>query len=306
MHRSPRLRSTDRPAFTLIELLVVIGIIVLLVGLLLGGLVHARKSAAHSRMVADLALIGTALDEYKTTFGDYPRFTLNNSTDMGAATASGNGKWLDERTDRGAVLLCRCLLGPGPAGKVTQSYANAGDDGADGLGFRATRNVTTYGTNDQFTGNVYGPLIQSDKFPVGGTKDADNFQDAVLLDPYGNPILYYPALPTHGTLAGTAGAFVAKFDPTATASGNQMPLYNTYDNLQPYGAGMTTTYLSTAEMQYILGNRATPGTLAATETPTTTAPYILWTAGPDGIYGRSLDGKTDDITNFDMPTDLAK
>jgi len=71
---NPQAAGVHRAGFTMVEVLITIGIIVLLAGLLLGGLAIAKKRATEIRIHSDLALIGTALDYYKTDFGDYPRF----------------------------------------------------------------------------------------------------------------------------------------------------------------------------------------------------------------------------------------
>ena len=42
------------------------------------------------------------------------------------------------------------------------------------------------------------------------------------------------------------------------------------------------------------------------ETAAYTGPYILWSAGADGILGISPDGKSDNITNFVIPPGLQK
>src|SRR5258708_4856086 len=140
-HNIPRRRA----GFTLIEMLIVAGILVLLTALSLAALVHVKKSAAKIRIKSDLALIDTALTAYKDEFGNYPQFADPATDIVASATNSGGSTWLDNRPYRGAVLLCRALIGPNNAvGTATDINAF---DGADGPGFR------TRGT----TGKVYGP-----------------------------------------------------------------------------------------------------------------------------------------------------
>jgi prepilin-type N-terminal cleavage/methylation domain-containing protein len=290
--------------FTLIELLVVIGIIVLIMGLALPALIHAMRQANRSRTEADLHLIETALDAYKQDFGDYPRFDDDNSN------AAGNLNWMQ---DRGARLLCRALIAPGPAvappGRTADfnPSTGAGPDGADGPGFRVR-----VGTG----GKTYGPYIQPDKFKLGGV-DNTYFTDATILDSGGNPILYYPAAPggTHDITA--PYGFVASFKPFGPNYAGTMyrPLYNAYDNA---GIGTTGTpaLLPVAEMQYILGDHNINGQIDVGESAAANnAPYLLWSAGADGIYGRKPGSqgappqpgdKTDDVTNFEIPSDLRK
>jgi prepilin-type N-terminal cleavage/methylation domain-containing protein len=314
-----------RPAFTLIELLVVIGIIVLLMGLLIPAILHALNTGKRTRTEADLHLIETALEAYKSDFADYPRF-VSAADDQ--ANAGTNSIWLDYRQDRGAVLLCRALLGPSPAGDLASvdltSSTEVGADGADGPGFRTRRTMS--GTPPTVSGKVWGPYIQSDKFKLGGT-DTNYFTDATLLDNQGNPILYYPATP-NTTSFSQPGTFVTVFNPstnqnTATSAATPYPLYNAFDNA---GSGTTGTppYLAASQLEFILGERSTAsqtgGNLVSPDTATYTGPYLLWTAGQDGFFGFGNDPttnlprvapfvgsvKTDDVTNFEIPTGLRK
>jgi prepilin-type N-terminal cleavage/methylation domain-containing protein len=289
-----------RRAFTLVELLVVIGIIALIAGLLLPAVLRAYKAGNRTRMEADLHLIETALEAYKQDFGDYPRFDDDNG-----ATS------LNTQQDRGARLLCRALLAPGPASGAPGFASGTGHapDGADGPGFRIR------GT----TGRVYGPYIQGDKFKLGNpgastAYDSIYFTDATLLDPNGNSILYYPGGTGTINIAAPAPAgfvcTVAKGTPQGY--GNTplaRSLYNAFDNVG-YGASGTPAFLSEANLQYIMGDRQFHGFIDSTTTPpevaTYTGPYLLWTAGPDGQFGRDANRKTDDVTNFDIPPDLRK
>src|SRR4051812_41748516 len=73
------LRFRRRGGFTLIEMLVVIGIIVLLAGLTIPMVVKARRSAGRTKLASDFGTISQALEEYKNTFGDYPRVEQPNT-----------------------------------------------------------------------------------------------------------------------------------------------------------------------------------------------------------------------------------
>jgi hypothetical protein len=42
-------------------------------------------------------------------------------------------------------------------------------------------------------------------------------------------------------------------------------------------------------MSYRLGDLNYNGVIDATETPVTTGPYLLWSAGPDGVFGNDDD-----------------
>lgn len=69
---SPRRRRASRAAFTLVELLVVIVIIMILVGIVLGTAKYAQGKAARSRAQAEIAMLETALEQYKSDNGAYP------------------------------------------------------------------------------------------------------------------------------------------------------------------------------------------------------------------------------------------
>ncbi len=62
----------DRRGFTLIELLVVIAVVAVLVTLTLSISGGARERAAHERTSAELAVLATALEQYRTAYGAYP------------------------------------------------------------------------------------------------------------------------------------------------------------------------------------------------------------------------------------------
>src|ERR1700689_1178190 len=101
--------------FTLIEVLVTVGIIVILTGLLLSGVLVARKKGFETRARSDLALIGMALEAYKDACGDYPRFSTPAEAQaaiaLGYGSTDGRYPWLDQEPNRRALLLCRALIG---------------------------------------------------------------------------------------------------------------------------------------------------------------------------------------------------
>ncbi len=294
--------------FTLTEVLVVIGILVLLMALAIPAVMKAMRTGRRTRTEADLHLIGTALEAYKSDFFDYPRFDDDNTPGS-----------LSMQTDRGARLLCRSMIGPGPAnptGNTPALIQNSGYDGADGPGFRIRAGNPgpdgQWGTADDVlpSGKIYGPYVQPDKFKISTTNGIID-ASAKILDADGNPILYYPATP--GVMS--AAHYVYNEPPPGTANyanappAYDRPYYNAYDNL---------SMITEVELQTIMGADTTPaptgtGAVASNKSAVYTGPYLLWSAGPDGIYGRKGSGptpqpgdKTDDITNFDLPPDLRK
>lgn len=286
-------RRSRRSGFTLIQLLVVIGILVVLMGLLLPAVLKAYRTGVRTRMQADLHLIEMGLEAYKQDCGDYPRL-IDPPPNPTTPTTAMPPNWLDSQQDRGARLLCRAMLGPAPGpDPANPGVPRNGEDGADGPGFRARRLTNS--------GKVYGPYLQADKFVLGGT-DKLLFTDAVILDSNRAPILYCPAAP--GLRASNPTVLYVQFVNPAVVNPQAAikPVYNAFDN---------ANYLPVGEMQYIMGDRNNSGFLenatitTPAESPSTNAPFLLWTAGADGIFGR-LKNKTDDVTNFEIPPDVRK
>lgn len=344
---SRRILGLRAPAggFTLVELLVVIGLIVLIIGIALPSVLHALKTGRRTRTVADFQLIGTALEAYKADFGDYPRFDDGNAADAQSLPTPQSADPINIQQDRGARLLCRALLAPAGAvlttGTASTSFgfnnsngtaSEQAPDGAAGPGFRTRPPAVDANGNIVSAGPVYGPYIQSDKFRLGnpgapgGKWDSTYFTDATLLDPEGNPILYYPATPgvtgyTNGGTGGTGGTsgnsvptFYVCPETQGVPQGNTTPplcrtLYNSFDN-EGYGETVPPTYffLKDSEMQALMGDANNNGYIDSGEQATTTRAYLLWSAGEDGVFGRTpqLGNRTDDVTNFDIPPNLVK
>jgi len=64
-----------RRGFTLIELMVVIAIIIILAAIAIPNYLNMTKRAKTSRLQSDMATLATALETYKTDWGQYPVFT---------------------------------------------------------------------------------------------------------------------------------------------------------------------------------------------------------------------------------------
>jgi prepilin-type N-terminal cleavage/methylation domain-containing protein len=204
-------------------------------------------------------------------------------------------------------------------------------DGANGPGFSIRAGQ----------GHVYGPYLPPDKFKTRGL---------AILDSFGNPILYYAANPAHPTITvqgaaanygskssvggvsnsyvGTAPGVTPGLAP-ATPTAPCQSLYNYSDNdtvALNAANGSTTDFIPAfpdiCVMQAMLGDYNMNGyidsTATTTETAATTAPFLLWSAGPDGVYGplapsavtyfqslppaaiQKLVIKCDDVTNFNV------
>jgi prepilin-type N-terminal cleavage/methylation domain-containing protein len=175
----------------------------------------------------------------------------------------------------GAVLLCWALLSPGPASQ----------DGADGPGFRRR------GT----TGTTYGPYLNADSFRISSTDDTT----AEILDRNDRPIHYCPSNP--GANVYIPNGYVA--DTYGYSSSGPKPMYD---------HGYFEYCLDLKTLQGMLGDNNLTGGIEPGETPASTAPYLLWCAGPNGIFGPDPDrivlkpdgttdfarSPSDDVTNF--------
>jgi prepilin-type N-terminal cleavage/methylation domain-containing protein len=295
-----------RRAFTVIELLVVIGIIVLLATFLLPVVKYAQIHASRASTAADLLVISEALEAYKADFGDYPRLDHQNHPGLPIVI--------------GAPLLCWALVAPGPA--VSKPLATQGNllnpgDGADGPGFRLR------GT----TGPVKGPYLPPDRFLIGTidwwgvvhqpgvvTSNAiqtANFNDAedVLADRYNSAILYFPATRGANPASSPNGFVKPKYIPPIpskplTAAQNPGLFYyddnailldlsvppNSSNSGHPGGNPLNLTRGNNWKvMAYRLGDTNYNGTIDQGEVPVTTGPYLLWSAGPDTIFGNDDD-----------------
>jgi prepilin-type N-terminal cleavage/methylation domain-containing protein len=178
----------------------------------------------------------------------------------------------------GAQVLCRALVAPLPA--------NAGSgpsDGADGNGFRIR------GTQ----GRVYGPYIDLSKFRVDNDENPGTAlvaANAVIRDRYNRPILYFAAATQKPNISANNG-FASSVDGA---------LYDFRQDRGNFG-GLGTI----RKFQAMLGDIDGNGAINGDEAPATTGPYILWSAGEDGIFGPTANPisrqdvtKCDDVTNF--------
>jgi prepilin-type N-terminal cleavage/methylation domain-containing protein len=272
-----RARGPRRPraGFTLIEMLVVVVIIIILASIALPMLMKSLSTAKRNRAAQDLQVITVALNAYYADFKSYPTVDPAALAPVPPLT--------------GADVLGRAVIGPGPAVGSRQA------DGAEGPGFRA-----------KMGGKVYGPYLKPDSFkvPTIGTDTyiLDNFYKRPG-DSAPMPILYFPALPRKPNVT-VAKGFVTDQLPGPPA----VPaLFNWLDNKD---VGSATpgdgNELSYTEMCKILGDTNGDGAINNGEKAADTGPFLLWSPGPDGRFGLDNDGKTDDITNFDIPIDLRK
>jgi type II secretory pathway pseudopilin PulG len=296
-------------------MLVVIGVIVILAAILLPMLLKANREGDRMRTQADMQTISQGLEAYKLDFGDYPR-----------PDSPGNNS--------GFACLGRYLIGPGPAGAPSPTFTlpvapfKDGDMYYVGSGTTQIQYVCVNGSStttapptpdwvvQSFTDSVdgpgikgphgnkkYGPYIQPDKVRLHGL---------AIVDKKDNPILYFPATAGHPNIhvvggGGTSSGYLS-------LSGASM--YNLGDGENFFreqgepdiSNPPTMNYNSVHAMMSLLGDTNFDGAIGPGETAAATGSYILWAAGPDGIYGpvrspnadatqEQLDS-CDDVTNF--------
>ena len=316
-HRPDNARP--RRGFTLVELLIVMGIIALLISLLVPTVTSSLRKARRTRVQMELAGISTALDAYKTDFGDYPRFGFDAADPLNGATTNTNPSVA--KFDRGARLLARALLGPAPASMAATTTATDadylfqdgyGEAGAAVLGFKDKRQVINRNNVVAFAfpGPVRGPYLDAEKFNLRKSAAGDYGPDAVILDSQSsNPILYYVAAPLSPNLA----------LPNALAGTGTMPapaaLFDGYDN-----RGSTTddtvpglsvrkpTSGDTDGRHYLydlLGDADDNGKIDAGETAALTGPFLLLAGGNEGFTfdpGNSTWSVRNPVANVPLPS----
>lgn len=282
-----RVMAAPRRGFTLVEVLVVIGIIVLLMGILIPMVNRAYTNAARTRSVADLAMLSTALEAYNHDFNSYPAVDETDATLVGTSL---NGPDPSNKPTPppgpnsgaqypGAVVLCWALAAPGTAQQ----------DGNDGLGFK---------TRTQ--GQVWGPYVEAGRVKFANDYTVGSEPNFYFADRYGHPILYFPA---HKS-TDPAQKYVGNWLPS---SGGTPPYYNIHDGLNNSFAWIneTTPANAIARMSIVLGGNAT-GDLkdgsGAAVTPVTRAPYILWSAGPDELFGIDVKSANLDVEKQQVPS----
>jgi len=139
--------------------------------------------------------------------------------------------------------------------------------------------------------------------PIGAMINVENFQvtavngNRTINDSNGKPYLYFPGTVPSPDITKKIGA-IGLFVSTNATRLAPNPLYNFSD--APTGT------LSLADMQSILGDTNKDGMINPGETASSTAPYLLWAAGPDGTFGLDTNKKTDDVTSFEIPAQFVR
>jgi hypothetical protein len=150
-------------------------------------------------------------------------------------------------------------------------------DGAEGVGFK-----TRVGA-----GKTYGPYVDPTKFKSRGS---------ALIDSSGAAILYFPAKPGQTNITDATTASYVGPGPRFQ--------YNLTDNLAAFRrSNEAATTVAQGRIQVMLNDLNLNRTLDKAATSNAEAaidkPYLLWSPGPDGMYGPNGVEQTDGSYKFD-------
>jgi len=248
----------------------VIGIIVLLMSILIPSITRAVRHAQRTRMQYDLQSIATALESYKHDHREYP------------PVPRGSGL--------GANILARALIGPAPTLPTT---GDLDFDGAEGPGFRTRSALAGAGGTFVQQGKVWGPYLPPDQFRARQIElpPGSNTLHWVIVDMKDTPILYFPARPgadinkPNGYVALGGGTPPALFEladnfDTTKNSGLYLDVSNYPAPSPPRAADDISDWL--ADFRVLMGAKL-DGSAGDALAPH--APFLLWSAGPDQLWG---------------------
>ena len=217
-----------RRGFTLIELLTVIAIIALLIGILLPALSKARDAAKNVKTKAAMKAMGDGLENFRT---DYPRETVGDSY---PSSAGGDDPTEAESGVEifGAQWLVRYLMGKNldgyiPPRSVPKRYWGT-TAGEEQVGWYSDPPEVTDPPAEPFPRATYlvpdGDSVAAPRDMTGAPASAVGaiYENPVLIDTYGGPILYYAA---NATVANRGNAPIVTGDDDVYKA-----LFNSGDN----------------------------------------------------------------------------
>lgn len=327
------------------EILVVVAILALLASITVYAIGKARKGADKQRLAFQFQTIAAGLEAYQTEFNSYP---ITSSYPTGTPNTSPR-YYIDQEGVRGARLLCKALMGqtggmnPVLTGTPPQNFPldKAHQDGKTGLGFSVPGRsgiTVTADAEGNLKGKSYGPYLAADKFPIANSDDKGNvintstqqpipslvagekYDDtAVLLDGNGNPILYFPCLNPQAPIGVTFGYISAGHTTKDATSPLETPTGAAFAGTSMYSGRDNSCWISGPDLRKLMGDIGDPATagtrgdgkLVGPEVAPVRGKYILWSSGPDGLFGPNTKNGSltfdeavkradlyDDVTNF--------
>ncbi|MGJ3244013.1 MAG: prepilin-type N-terminal cleavage/methylation domain-containing protein [Opitutales bacterium] len=152
----------DRGGFTLIELLVVIAIIAILAGITIGVSRGVAQKQALAVAKGEMAMLATALEDYRSKRGDYPWINRNPSAAAGR--------------EQGAHQLFRALTG-----------------------WRRVNEDTNYDTPRNYRFDANQLALSDPAYDPNTSAEAIPPSTVFPVDPWGNPYVYLYKTPGDGT-----------------------------------------------------------------------------------------------------------
>ncbi len=200
-------RDCCRSGFTLVELLTVIAVIALLSAMTIGAVRGARQRTFIAKARSELAVLVTALEQFKRQYGDYPQLG-----EFGQAPATPTGITATAPTGTGPGLqtaqakLFNCLTG------VFGARAFGNPDRLNGPNYLDVGKHTINGT-----------LLNTFLVPVSNAPNPPlkQEQNVSLLDPWGRRYLYYYKNARTPNAWEATGYILYSAGPNVNASGAQ-------------------------------------------------------------------------------------
>ena len=279
-------RLANSNGFSIVEMVAVIAVIAILVSLLIPALNMAYEMANTVKQRAQFSSIESALEGFRTDFGDYPQsyenaYACNSVTD----------------TYCGAQKLAEAMVGydafgfhPDPVFSRHNTSNQCDDTASTVYDYTDTNLRARKGLYLELeTANavkLQSLYASSDELVTGSTLKADT---SVLVDTFGKvksratqkqtgmPILYYKA-------------DTSKFNHGGTPDSN---IYDVRDNEQIISAPVPFDSSLSHSIANFYEQTANPN-FASPARPYRAETFILQSAGPDGLYGNG-----DDMFNFD-------
>lgn len=263
-------RPAARGGFTLVETLLTVAILMVVITLSLAAINKARRTAAMNRVRADFQALSVALEQYKNDYRSYPM----------------RGKFNDKS------VLAKALVGPG----------DAGDDGADGPGFR----IPGPGGGMMKIRQPMFPAEKTKFLPPDESRTGTTKGNWEVVDAYG-----YVGERTHSDQDVYRWSGVVQYYPkrndVAGSVGRTTIGPAPWDNFARFE--QTDGIIPTATLRFVLGDHDLNGTFNNGESLTHSGGFVLASPGADGVFTdvtgasdvaarRKLINSSDDIYNI--------